>query len=95
MQSSGVVDTNCQFAGHSLGEYSALASIVDFMPFENLLHVVFCRGMTMQGAVERDSKGRSAFSMVAVDPSRVRKGKSIVFLYLSILKEGTNIILQN
>ncbi|KAI0141938.1 fatty acid synthase [Pestalotiopsis sp. NC0098] len=73
MQSSGVVDTNCQFAGHSLGEYSALASIVDFMPFENLLHVVFCRGMTMQGAVERDSKGRSAFSMVAVDPSRVRK----------------------
>ncbi|KAF2998032.1 beta subunit of fatty acid synthetase [Neopestalotiopsis sp. 37M] len=73
MQTSGVVDSDCQFAGHSLGEYSALASIVDFMPFENLLHVVFCRGMTMQGAVERDSKGRSAFSMVAVDPSRVRR----------------------
>jgi fatty acid synthase subunit beta len=76
MQASGVVDTNCHFAGHSLGEYAALASITDFMPFENLLYLVFCRGMTMQGAVERDEQGRSAFSMVAVDPSRVRKGKS-------------------
>ncbi|KAH6651491.1 fatty acid synthase [Truncatella angustata] len=73
MQSSGVVDDNCHFAGHSLGEYAALASITDFMPFENLLYLVFCRGMTMQGAVERDDQGRSAFSMVAVDPSRVRK----------------------
>lgn len=75
MQASGVVDGNCHFAGHSLGEYAALASITDFMPFENLLYLVFCRGMTMQGAVERDEQGRSAFSMVAVDPSRVRKGE--------------------
>ncbi|KAK6086189.1 fatty acid synthase [Seiridium cupressi] len=73
MQSSGVVDSDCHFAGHSLGEYAALASITDFMPFENLLYLVFCRGMTMQGAVERDDQGRSSFSMVAVDPSRVRR----------------------
>jgi fatty acid synthase subunit beta len=71
MQASGVVSNRIQFAGHSLGEYSALASITDFMPFESLMYLVFCRGMTMQGAVERDELGRSSFSMAAVDPSRV------------------------
>ncbi|OBR05648.1 Fatty acid synthase [Colletotrichum higginsianum IMI 349063] len=71
MQASGVVGGTIQFAGHSLGEYAALASVTDFMPFESLMYLVFCRGMTMQGAVERDEMGRSSFSMVAVDPSRV------------------------
>ncbi|KAK6208579.1 fatty acid synthase [Colletotrichum tabaci] len=71
MQASGVVGGAVQFAGHSLGEYAALASVTDFMPFESLMYLVFCRGMTMQGAVERDEMGRSSFSMVAVDPSRV------------------------
>ncbi|KAK8109025.1 hypothetical protein PG984_014826 [Apiospora sp. TS-2023a] len=74
MQSHGVLDTaGCHFAGHSLGEFAALASFTDFMPFENLLYFVFCRGMTMQSAVERDARGRSAFAMAAVDPSRVCK----------------------
>ncbi|KAK7990686.1 fatty acid synthase subunit beta [Apiospora arundinis] len=74
MQAHGVLDLGqCHFAGHSLGEFAALASFTDFMPFENLLYFVFCRGMTMQSAVERDGLGRSAFAMVAVDPSRVCK----------------------
>ncbi|KAK7937721.1 uncharacterized protein PG986_014589 [Apiospora aurea] len=74
MQAHGVLDTDgCHFAGHSLGEFAALASFTDFMPFENLLYFVFCRGMTMQSAVERDALGRSAFAMAAVDPSRVCK----------------------
>ncbi|KAK8015932.1 hypothetical protein PG991_008820 [Apiospora marii] len=76
MQAHGVLDITsggCHFAGHSLGEFAALASFTDFMPFENLLYFVFCRGMTMQSAVERDARGRSAFAMVAVDPSRVCK----------------------
>ncbi|KAK8091778.1 beta subunit of fatty acid synthetase [Apiospora hydei] len=71
MQAHGVLDADgCHFAGHSLGEFAALASFTDFMPFENLLYFVFCRGMTMQSAVERDALGRSAFAMAAVDPSR-------------------------
>ena len=74
MQAAAVVDPDCAFAGHSLGEYAALAAITDFMPFERLLYIVFCRGMTMQLAVERDDEGRSDFGMVAVDPGRVGKG---------------------
>lgn len=76
MQARGVVPEDCCFAGHSLGEYSALAAITDFMPFERLLYIVFCRGLTMQAAVERDALNRSSFGMVAVDPSRVSKGKT-------------------
>jgi fatty acid synthase subunit beta len=76
MEARGVVDpAGCHFAGHSLGEYAALLSTTGIMSLENLLHTVFCRGMTMQDAVERDKQGRSGFAMVAVDPSRVGKGR--------------------
>ena len=74
MESCGLIDPQVPFAGHSLGEYSALAAITDFMPFERLLFVVFCRGLTMQAAVQRDDLGRSSFGMVAIDPSKISKG---------------------
>lgn len=74
MESKGLISTEGCFAGHSLGEYAALAAITDFMPFERLLYIVFCRGMTMQVAVERDALNRSNYGMVAVDRSRVFAG---------------------
>ncbi|OAP62564.1 fatty acid synthase subunit beta [Fonsecaea erecta] len=73
MQASGVVDTDFRFTGHSLGEWVALACGTDFLSLEEVLKFFFYRGMTMQGAVERDAFGQSAFSMVAVDPSRMGK----------------------
>ncbi|TFY80295.1 hypothetical protein EWM64_g3715 [Hericium alpestre] len=60
-------------AGHSLGEYSALASIADVLPISSLVDVVFYRGMTMQRAVERDSQNRSNCAMCTVNPSRISK----------------------
>jgi len=74
MQAAGVVDRDCSFAGHSLGEYMALAANCNLMAFETLMYIVFCRGMTMQLAVERDEQGRSDYGMVAVDPGRAGKG---------------------
>lgn len=71
LKSKGLVPENCVFAGHSLGEYSALASLGDVMPIESLVEVVFYRGMTMQVAVERDDQGRSNYGMIACNPSRV------------------------
>ncbi|VVT56943.1 uncharacterized protein SAPINGB_P005430 [Magnusiomyces paraingens] len=71
MKSKGLVAANSSFAGHSLGEYSALASLGDVMPIESLVEVVFYRGMTMQVAVPRDSLGRSNYGMCAVNPSRI------------------------
>ncbi|KAG6910835.1 hypothetical protein DXG01_007150 [Tephrocybe rancida] len=73
MRSKGFVQTDCAFAGHSLGEYSALASIADVLPISALVDVVFYRGITMQRAVERDSENRSNYAMCAVNPSRISK----------------------
>ncbi|KAI0178899.1 fatty acid synthase beta subunit [Hypoxylon sp. FL1284] len=71
LRAQGVLRKDSVFAGHSLGEYSALASIAKVMPVETLVSVVFYRGLCMQVAVERDEAGRSSYGMAAVDPSRV------------------------
>lgn len=76
MRARGLVQRDTAFAGHSLGEYSALASIADVLPTSALVDVVFYRGITMQRAVERDAAGRSNYAMCAVNPSRVNKSFS-------------------
>jgi fatty acid synthase subunit alpha len=73
MSHKGFVQKDCAFAGHSLGEYSALASIADVLPISSLVDVVFYRGITMQRAVERDSENRSNYVMCAVNPSRISR----------------------
>ncbi|EOD49993.1 putative fatty acid synthase subunit beta dehydratase protein [Neofusicoccum parvum UCRNP2] len=60
------------FAGHSLGEYGALAALGgSLMRVESLAAITFVRGLTMQTAVTRSATGRSAYSMCAVNPSKV------------------------
>lgn len=71
IKSKGLVPEDIMFAGHSLGEYSALSSLANVMPIESLVDVVFYRGMTMQVAVPRDEFGRSNYGMCAVNPTRV------------------------
>lgn len=73
MRAKGLVQEDSSFAGHSLGEYSALAALAEVMPIESLVSVVFYRGLTMQVAVERDEQGRSNYAMCAVNPSRISK----------------------
>eukprot|EP00126_Sphaerothecum_destruens_P001837 Sdes_comp15268_c0_seq1m4111 len=74
MRSKGLIPEGCVFAGHSLGEYAALASIGDILPVETLVDIVFYRGMTMQCAVSRKADGSSDYGMMAVNPIRVGKG---------------------
>ncbi len=76
LRARGVIQSTGVFAGHSLGEYSALATIAQIMPIETLVSVVFYRGLCMQVAVERNEAGRSNYSMCAVNPSRVGDGFS-------------------
>jgi len=71
MRSKGLVPDGCAFAGHSLGEYSALASMGDVLPISSLVDIVFYHGITMQRAVERDEQNRSNYAMCAVNPSRI------------------------
>ncbi|CAI4590099.1 BCE_3a_G0032390.mRNA.1.CDS.1 [Saccharomyces cerevisiae] len=71
LKSKGLIPADATFAGHSLGEYAALASLADVMSIESLVEVVFYRGMTMQVAVPRDELGRSNYGMIAINPGRV------------------------
>ena len=71
MKAHGLVQSQSAFAGHSLGEYAALASIGEVLAVENMMDVTFYRGMTMQVAVPRDEQGRSQYGMCAVNPLRV------------------------
>ena len=73
MRSKGLVQESASFAGHSLGEYGALSSVADFIPFKALMGICFYRGLAMQGAMERDEEGRTEYAMVAVNPARVGK----------------------
>lgn len=75
MRAKGLVQEGAAFAGHSLGEYGALAALAEFMPFKKLAGVTFYRGLTMQMGMKRDAAGRSDYSMMAVNPSRVGQCK--------------------
>ena len=71
MQSKGFIQKNAVFGGHSLGEYSAFASVAGVLPISSLVDVVIHRGIATQRAVERDSTNRSNYAMCAVNPSRI------------------------
>ena len=96
MRSKGLVQRDSSFAGHSLGEYSALAALAEVMPIESLVAVVFYRGLTMQVAVERDITGRSNYSMCAVNPSRVSKtfNEQALQYVVENIAEETNWLLE-
>jgi len=71
MRSKGFIQQGSAFAGHSLGEYSAPASIADVLHISALVDVVFYCGLTMQCAVERDFQNGPNYAMCAVNPFRV------------------------
>ncbi|KAJ2495081.1 fatty acid synthase alpha subunit Lsd1, partial [Coemansia sp. RSA 2052] len=71
MRANSLIQADAVLAGHSLGEYSALASLSGILALESVLDVVFYRGLLMQSAVKRDAHGRSQYGMFAVDPSRL------------------------
>ncbi|KAJ5660999.1 fatty acid synthase subunit beta [Penicillium longicatenatum] len=56
-------------------EYSALSAFAESMRFEDLLEVVFSRGLAMQLVIEREDQGRTNLSMVAANPNPTRVGK--------------------
>lgn len=71
LRSRGLIAPNAMFAGHSLGEYTAVSTIGQVVPFETLLSITFLRALLMNSAVTRDAQGLSQFGMVAINPSRI------------------------
>jgi len=91
MKANGLIQERSTFAGHSLGEYSALTALAEVIPADSLASIVFYRGLIMQSTVERDAEGRSNYGMCAVNPSRVSKGTYTpenIVIYLRRWKEN-------
>ncbi|KAE8422587.1 acyl transferase domain-containing protein [Aspergillus pseudocaelatus] len=73
LKAQGVVQKDARFAGHSLGEYAALGACASFLSFEDLISLIFYRGLKMQNALPRDVNGHTDYGMLAADPSRIGK----------------------
>ncbi|MDV8000794.1 polyketide synthase [Rhodococcus sp. IEGM 1408] len=71
LEADGLFTDGAYFAGHSIGEYDALAAISGVLELEPLLEIVFQRGSTMHELVPRDSQGRSDYRMAAIRPSQM------------------------
>lgn len=65
LKKRGYLVPNSPFAGHSLGEFSALAAR-GFIQSENVFKIVYNRGFTMQRLVPRDQEGKSDYAMSVV-----------------------------
>ncbi|KAJ2879371.1 fatty acid synthase alpha subunit Lsd1, partial [Coemansia aciculifera] len=96
MRAHMLVQKGAVFAGHSLGEYAALASTNSVLTLEDVLDLTFYRGMLMQSAVERDAQGHSQYGMVAVDPSRLGRGvdESVLTPAINAICERSKEILE-
>ena len=71
LEARSLIPDGSTFAGHSLGEYAALSALSECMRIEDLITLVFYRGLTMQLSVERDETGGTNYAMCAFNPSRV------------------------
>ncbi len=69
LQERGRYVDRAMFAGHSLGEFAALAAL-GVLPLERTVDLVYRRGLTMQELVQRDRHGKTPFGMAVVRPNR-------------------------
>ena len=89
----GLVSEESSFAGHSLGEYAALCSMGGgVLSLASLVELAFYRGMSMAVAVPRDARGRSNYTMIAADPSRVGSSfnQNTLDLVVGLIRQNTD-----
>ena len=88
----GALVKGARFAGHSLGEYTALSAYAEVFPLEAVLEIVFQRGSTMHNLVPRDAEGRSDYRLGALRPNQF--GERDVVGYVESISERTGEFLE-
>ena len=71
LRESGAFVEGALTAGHSVGEYNALAAVTGTLSLEAVVEVVYQRGTVMHELVPRDAEGRSDYRLAAIRPSQV------------------------
>ncbi|WP_186630080.1 type I polyketide synthase [Rhodococcus sp. BP22] len=94
MREAGVFVENSILAGHSVGEYNALAAVAGVLPLEAVLEVVFQRGSAMHALVPRDASGRSDYRMAAIRPSQMGVADTDVHAFVAGVAEASGEFLE-
>lgn len=92
-ESGGFVEGSI-LAGHSVGEYNALAAVSGVIPLEAVVEVVFQRGSVMHGLVPRDAAGRSDYRLAAIRPSQIGLTDADVTAFVDGIADRTGEFLQ-
>ncbi|AZA11986.1 type I polyketide synthase [Corynebacterium gerontici] len=94
MREAGVLQERAYFAGHSVGEYNALAAFAGVLSLENVLEIVYRRGLTMHRLVERDEDGNSNYGLAALRPHKMGLSADSVFEYVQNLSQQSGEFLE-
>ncbi|EFQ83673.1 MaoC-like protein [Aeromicrobium marinum DSM 15272] len=94
LREAGAFVEGAVLAGHSVGEYNALAAVSGVIPLEAVVEVVFQRGSVMHTLVERDEQGRSDYRLAAIRPSQIGLDDATVTDYVDGIAARTGEFLQ-
>ena len=94
LRESGAFVEGSVLAGHSVGEYNALAAVSGVIPLEAVVEVVFQRGSVMHTLVPRDAEGRSDYRLAAIRPSQIGLADEDVRAFVEGMAERTGEFLE-
>ncbi|KAJ1946677.1 fatty acid synthase alpha subunit Lsd1, partial [Linderina macrospora] len=96
LRAKSIVPTRAAFAGHSLGEFGALAATSQLVSVEDAVDIALYRGLLLYSSVARDAHGQSKYAMVAVNLSRVGGGfdEAALELVVGTLREAGGHLLE-
>ncbi len=94
LREAGAFVEGSVLAGHSVGEYNALAAVSGVIPLEAVVEVVFQRGSVMHTLVPRDAEGRSDYRLAAIRPSQIGLADADVRGFVEEIAEHTGEFLE-
>ncbi|MDU0479793.1 DUF1729 domain-containing protein [Staphylococcus chromogenes] len=94
MREASALNQRAIFAGHSVGEYNALAAYAGVLSLESVVEIVYARGLTMHRLVDRDEHGVSNYGLAALRPNKMGISAEDVFPFVAQIAEQSGEFLE-